>query len=374
MVARMSDATIELANGNLRITRTGPQGRLGMIELNRPRQLNALTGAMIDGLAEVVAAWRADASIEQIVIFGAGERGLCAGGDVAELRAGIVADGHIGGAERVLGSEYRLDATWAELPQPVVAVMDGHTLGGGVGLSGHASIRVVTERSRVGMPEAAIGFSPDVGGSYLLARMPGRLGEHAGVTGARLNAADAIATGFADWFIPSDRIPQLLARLAQEPAAEVVADLAEDPGESQLLAEREWIDEVYSAATLQEVVARLQEHAPEHPIVAEALAAIMAASPLAAAATLELVRRNRDAADLRAAIDLEFRVGIRLIAGHDFSEGVRAMLVDKDRQPKWQPASLDAVTEQQVAALFDEAEAPRMDWSLGPLGLRDSVE
>ncbi len=371
MVARMSDATIELANGNLRITRSGPGGRLGMIELNRPRQLNALTGAMIDGLAEVVAAWRHDASVEQIVIFGAGERGLCAGGDVAEIRAALIADGHTGAAERVLGSEYRLDATWSELSQPVVAVMDGHTLGGGVGLSGHASIRVVTERSRVGMPEVAIGFSPDVGGSYLLARMPGRLGEHAGVTGARLRAADAIATGFADRFIPSDRIPQLLARLTHEPAAEVVADLAENPGESALLAEREWLDEVYSAASLQEIVARLQEHAPERRVAAEALAAITAASPLAAAATLELVRRNRQAVNLRAAIDLEFRVGMRLIAGHDFSEGVRAMLVEKDRQPKWQPASLDEVTQQQVAALFAEADAPRMDWSLEPLGRND---
>lgn len=370
MVAPMSDTTTELANGNLRITRTGTRGRLGMIELNRPRQLNALSGAMIDGLAEVVAVWRDDTSVEQIVIFGAGERGLCAGGDVAELRAGFIADGNIDIAERVLGSEYRLDATWSELSQPVVAVMDGHTLGGGVGISGHSSIRVVTERSRVGMPEAAIGFTPDVGGSYLLGRMPGRLGDHAGVTGTRLNAADAIATGFADHFIPSDRIPQLLARLADEPAAEVVAELAEDPGESALMAEREWIDEVYSAATLHEIVARLREIAPERALAATALEAIAAASPLAAAATLELVRRNRDAENLRAAIDLEYRVGMRLLSGHDFNEGVRAMLVDKDRQPKWQPATLDAVTEQQVAALFAEADAPRMDWSLGPLGLR----
>ena len=362
----------QLANGQILTERRGPAGRLGHIVLNRPRQLNALSEAMIHALSEVIAAWRDDDSVEQILLTGAGERGLSAGGDIAEVRQDLVVDaeGRIdtSAAERFLGAEYRLDASIGDLTKPFVAVMDGYTFGGGVGLSGHANTRVVTERSQIAMPEAAIGFSPDVGGSYLLANMPGELGVHAGITGLRLGAGDAIATGFADHYVPAARLPELVSRLETCSAETAIAKLSEPAPAAELLDARGWVDEVYASRSPVEIVAGLEALASENEAAATALAAVRASSPLGVAATAELVRRNRAAATLRAAIELEYRVGIRLIAEPDFAEGVRAMLIDKDRQPRWQPSDLEQVSDARIQALFADADAPQLDWSLGPLG------
>lgn len=341
--------------------RRGPGGRLGVITLNRPKQLNALTYAMIRAIARQLDQWRDDDTLEQIVLVGAGDRGLCAGGDIAEIRADIVeGDGDI--TADFLADEYRLDASTSDYPKPYIAIMDGLTFGGGVGLSGHSTRRIVTERSQISMPETAIGFTPDIGGTWLLSRMPGETGLHAALTGARLSAGDAIATGWADHFVPRDDLDALLTALEVEPADEAIARFAQEPPAAPILAERVWTDDAYSAPTASEIVARLDELGEAHPGAKDAAAKIRRASPTAVAATLELVRRNREASDLRDAIDLEYRVGMRLVFAHDFLEGVRALLVDKDKSPKWQPATLAEVDQERIRLLFARQDAFEIDW------------
>lgn len=342
--------------------RRGPGGRLGVITLNRPRRLNALSHAMVREIAARLEEWNADDAIEQYLLLGAGERGLCAGGDITEIRDDVLATGGAG-AGRFFADEYRLDAATAELPKPCVALMDGVTFGGGVGLSAHGrGGRVVTERSSIAMPEAAIGFVPDVGGTYLLSRMPGGLGLHAGLTGARLGAGDAIATGFADVFVPADALPELVRRLEAEAADAVLDDLRRPAPEPALAAERTWIDEAYAGDDPLEILERLDALAAAHPGAAAAAEAIRAASPTSIFATLELLRRNREAPTLRAALELEYRVGMRLAVAEDFAEGVRAMVVDKDRSPRWRPGSLEAVRREDVEALFDPRGGATLDW------------
>lgn len=349
------------------LERRGPGGRLAVLVLNRPRQLNALSHVMIRTIAATLARWRDDDSVEQVLLVGAGERGLCAGGDIAEVRDDFL-NGDGSQAAEFLADEYRLDAATAEYPKPYVALMDGFTFGGGVGLSGHSTRRIVTERSRIAMPETAIGFVPDIGGTWLLGRMPGLLGLHAALTGHRLDAADAIATGFADHYVRAERIPRLVELLETEHADAAIAAVEEAPPASSLVGERLWIDAAYAHEEPHDILHHLEALASTEPLAAQAAAAIRAASPTAVAATLELVRRSARVEHLRRAIDLEYRVGMRLVAEHDFLEGVRAMLIDKDRDPKWRPATLEAVDPHRIQELFDPVGALEIDWSLGPLG------
>lgn len=353
----MSDDTDSSPSGQVLFERRGPGGRLGVITLNRPRQLNSLSHAMIRQIAAQLADWDADPEIAQILLIGAGERGLCAGGDIIEIRTDVLeTGGH--NAAAFFADEYRLDVATSELRKPYIALMDGYTFGGGVGLSAHSrGYRVVTERTQIAMPETAIGFIPDVGGTWLLGRMPGQTGLHAGLTGARLSAGDAIATGFADHFLPSERIPEFVSRLAEEPVSVLLPELAQPAPESALLQERAWLDEAYAAATVPEILARLEELAPTHPTAAEAAKAIRASAPTSLAATLEIIRRNRQAQHLREAIELEYRVGMQLCVAPDFLEGVRAQVIDKDRNPQWQ-----AVDEDEVAGLFAPGSGPMLNW------------
>lgn len=343
--------------------RRGPRGRLGVVTLNRPRKLNTLSHAMIRAIAATLANWEDDPEVEQILLTGAGERGLCAGGDIVEIRDDLLASSGTGGtggekAAAFFTDEYRLDASTAELRTPYIALMDGFTFGGGVGLSAHSrGYRVVTERSQIAMPETAIGFVPDVGGTWLLGQMPGEIGLHAGLTGARLTAGDALAMGFADHYLPSAQLPEFVSRLEDEPVDALLTDLTHPAPDSPLLKEREWIDEAYGAATVPEILARLEELAPAHPAAAEAAKAMHASSPTSLAATLEVIRRNRKAANLREAIELEYAVGMQLCVAADFLEGVRAQVVDKDRNPQWQPFE-----QSRVDALFDPEFAQMLNW------------
>lgn len=327
---------------------------------------------MIREITNQLARWCDDPEVEQFLLVGAGERGLCAGGDILEIRADVLATGGKVAAE-FFASEYRLDAATGDLEKPYVAIMDGYTFGGGVGISAHSrGRRVVTERSRIAMPETAIGFLPDVGGTYLLANMPGETGIHAGLTGARLDAGDAIAAGFADHFVPSQALPELFGRLETESADAVLADLSAPAPDSTMLGERSWIDEAYSAATPLEILDRLDEFAGVHPGAAEAAKAIRASSPTSIAATLEAIRRNRKASDVRTAIDIEYLVGMRLGVGPDFLEGVRAQVLDKDRNPQWLPRNLAGVSRDAVEALFDRNGGHVVDWSAGPFAMANN--
>ncbi|MCT1477195.1 enoyl-CoA hydratase/isomerase family protein [Microbacterium sp. p3-SID336] len=318
------------------------EGALGRLTLNRPEAINALDEDMIAEITRALVAWRDDSDVQIVLIDGAGERGMCAGGDVRRLHAQIVS-GHPERSAEFFRAEYAMNAMIAEYPKPVVALADGITMGGGIGLAGHAAIRVVTERSRLAMPETRIGFTPDVGGTWLLGRAPGRLGEYFGLTGATMSGADAVYLGFADHFVPSDRLDALREALAfrADPTSpsEIVLLFDETPEPSQLPAAREWIDEVFSADTVHEILARLHAAGTEEAAATAEL--LEGLAPTGLAVTLDAVREARALPGLRAALEGEYRRVMWFVNEHpDLVEGIRAQLVDKDRNPKWQPATL----------------------------------
>lgn len=355
---------------------------VGHVTLDRPQALNALSYEMIRTLTDVFDEWRDDSQVELVVLDGAGERGFSAGGDIRELY-GYATDGRHEEARAFFRAEYRLDAMIARYPKPVVAIMDGITMGGGIGLAGHASIRIVTERSRVAMPETRIGFTPDVGGSWLLARAPGELGVHVGLNSRTMDAADALHAGFADAFVPSELIPHLLQALTEraDPGSpyEIVMLFDETPGPSTLALSRDWVDACYSAPTVAEIIERLRAFSEgradaagrigsvpadallRHPIDPAASAYAAAAadeletlSPTALTLTLESVRRARTLPRLEDALEQEFRLVSWFMEQHDLREGIRAQVIDKDRSPKWHPPTLDEVDPGLAARVLEE--------------------
>ncbi|ALJ21718.1 enoyl-CoA hydratase/isomerase family protein [Microbacterium sp. No. 7] len=360
------------------------EGAIGHLTLDRPRAINALDIGMIRDLAAALDGWRHDDRVRVVLLDGAGDRGLCAGGDVRALWERIVA-GHPEDVAPFFRAEYALNARIAEYPKPIVAIADGVTMGGGIGLAGHAGTRVVTERSKLAMPETRIGLTPDVGGSWLLARAPGRLGEYLGLTGAVMDAADAVFAGFANVVVPSGRLAELATWLgdtsaeagdgsggnagagtgagrdAAVDAASLRAALADRfgvaPGPSRFdddgaAGDRPWIDDAFAAGTVAEIVARLRAR-PE-PAASATADLLGELSPTSLAVTLAAVRSARALPGLRAALAQEF--GLVTWFAHtqpDLVEGIRAQLVDKDRTPAWRPASIAEVP----AGVADEALA-----------------
>lgn len=320
-------------------------GAIGRLTLDRPRALNALDLGMIRDLSAALDEWEDDEGVSAVLLEGAGERGFCAGGDVRGLWEQIVA-GRAPEVSRFFRAEYALNARIAEYPIPVVALADGITMGGGIGLAGHAGIRIVTERSRLAMPETRIGLTPDVGGSWLLARAPGRTGEYLALTGASMDAADAVYAGFADLVVASDRLEELVDWLAAEgdelPASALrsaIADFASAPSSSGLEAARGWIDEAFAAETVTDIVARLR--ARSEPAASAAADTLDELSPTSLAVTLAAVRAARGLPDLRAALTQEYGLVMWFaMMQPDLVEGIRAQLVDKDRSPAWRPATL----------------------------------
>lgn len=320
-------------------------GRVGRIVLDRPKALNSLTHGMLLAIREALDAWAVDDAVAAVVLTGAGERGLCAGADIRALHDDAKVGG--AGARAFFRDEYLLNHRISRYPKPYVAVMDGITMGGGVGLSAHGGVRVVTERSTVAMPETRIGLVPDVGGSHLLAHAPGELGTHVGLTAASMSAGDALACGFADHYVPSGALAELTA--ASDPVAAVRALAAPAP-ESELAAQRPWIDACYAADTVEEIVERLQSCGV--PEAKEAAEQILAKSPTALKVTLAALRRARRHTTLAETLDQEFRVSCAALDAPDLVEGIRAQVVDKDRNPRWSPASLAEVTDAEVARFF----------------------
>lgn len=325
---------------------------VGHLTLNRPRAINALDLEMIQQLAAGLDAWERDADIDVILLDGAGERGLCAGGDVRGLREQILAGR---GEETAVffRAEYALNARIAEYPKPVVAIADGVTMGGGIGLAGHAAVRVVTERSRLAMPETRIGFTPDVGGSWLLAHAPGRTGEYLALTGATMDASDAIYAGFADAMIPSERLEDLrdalLSRADPATPAELVLLFDETPPPAELERARPWIDDAFAGDSVEDIIARLRAR-PEAEATATA-DTLEESAPTALVVTLAAVRAARELPDLRAALAQEYGLVLWFAATQpDLVEGIRAQLVDKDRSPQWQPATLRALRQDEASA------------------------
>lgn len=325
------------------------EGRAGYLTLNRPRAINALNHPMVTRIAEALTAWERDPAVGTVVISGAGERGLCAGGDIRLIHEEV----RTGGGDASLAfwrDEYRLNARIARYPKPYVALMDGIVMGGGVGVSAHGGIRIVTERSRVAMPETGIGFVPDVGGTYLLGRAPGELGTHLALTGAPVGAADALLCGLADHFVPSDLLPVLGKDLAMAPVTDVLPRYAREAPAGELDGHREWIDHCYAADTVEEIVDRLL--ASGVPAAKETAESLLAKSPTALKVTLTAVRRARRLGSLERVLEQEFRVSAAALSCPDLVEGIRAQVIDKDRAPRWSPAALAEVTEQDVARFF----------------------
>ena len=329
------------------------QGQLGRILLNRPRIINVLNDDMVTSILAQLQDWAQDDSVAAVSIQGAGERGLCAGGDIRALRA-VVMKGS-GEAVRFWAHEYRMNAAIACYPKPFVALMDGIVMGGGVGVSAHGSLRLVTERSRVAMPETTIGFSPDVGSLFLLSRAPGEIGTHLAMTGLPMTGPDAIDCGLADALIDSRDIPSIIGRLA---AGE---SLSPDAGSSAaaggLVAARDWIDSCYAGNDADAILRALRAHpAPGARHAAEVLAT---RSPMAVCIALEAIRRARRMATLAEVLEQDLMLGSAMADSADFVEGVRALLIDRDNAPHWRHRSLAEVDPAEVARSFTGQRLPR---------------
>ena len=339
-MAENEDVLVNIENG------------VGHLTLNRPKAINSLNDVMVAGLAKELDDWEHDDAVHTVLLTGAGERGLCAGGDVVA----IYRDAPVGGAKTraFWHDEYVLNARIARYPKPYVAVMDGIVMGGGVGVSAHASVRIVTETTKMGMPEVGIGFIPDVGGTYLLARTPGQLGLHAALTGAPFSGADAIAMGFADHFVPHEALGSFTAAVMADGLDAALAAHAVEPPASPLLAQRRWIDTCFSGETVPDILAALRGH--DAGPANDAANLIASRSPIALAVTLQAVRRAAQLETLEDVLRQEFRTSCAALRSHDLVEGIRALLIDKDRNPKWSPASLTLCGDSDVETYFAPAD------------------
>ncbi|AOE84834.1 enoyl-CoA hydratase/isomerase family protein [Pseudomonas sp. TCU-HL1] len=341
------------------------RNRVGHLTLNRPAGLNALTLPMVRLLHRHLWAWELDPDIVAVVIRGAGEKAFCAGGDIRMLH-----ESHAAGDNQhllFLEEEYALDEYLHNYAKPVLALLDGFVLGGGMGLAQAASLRVITERTRMGMPEVGIGFFPDVGGSYFLPRLPGELGVYLGVTGCHVRAADALYAGLADYSLPSERIAELDQALdnldwsyaPRENLLQLLAGLATEriPG-SELKAFRQAIDRHFVLPDIKAIrQSLLAEDCPEFRDWAEETARVLdSRSPLAMAVTLELLRRGRHLS-LADCFALELHLDYQWFDQGDLMEGVRALIIDKDKNPRWNPPTLAELTQERVLPFFSGFQA-----------------
>lgn len=332
------------------------EGRAGRITLTRPKALNALSYDMAMAIEAALDEWRGDDGVALILIDAQGDKAFCAGGDIQQLydtgRAGDFAFG-----QRFWADEYRLNAKIADYPKPYVALIQGFVMGGGVGISCHGTHRVTCESTQIAMPECGIGLVPDVGGSLILARAPGRLGEYLGTTGTRMGPDDAIYAGFADTYIPQIKWPDLTAALIETGAPSVITAHAETPPPGPLRGLTPQIDRHFSGETLRDIASSLR--AEDSDFARDTLKTLNRNSPLSVACTIEMIHRLRGpAADIRRALGLEYRFTYRAMEHGDFLEGIRAAIIDKDRTPHWkhQADSLpDIAVSQMLRPLGDHA-------------------
>lgn len=323
-------------------------GPIGLITLNRPKVLNALTYNMVKQLHPQLEQWANDDTISAVVIQAAGEKAFCAGGDIRALH-----DWGKAGSPAVINfyrDEYLLNRYIKRYPKPYVALMSGINMGGGVGVSVNGSHRVASERLTFAMPETGIGLFPDVGGTYFLPRCPGEVGMYLGLTGARLKVADAVYAGIADAFVPADRHDALLARLVDGEAVDVAIAAETQVTDEAPLAELQGpIDSAFSADSVDGILQRLDAAGDEW--AAKTAETIRSKSPMSTRVAYGQIRAGAEL-DFEDCMSLEFRLTNRFMAAPDFYEGVRAVVIDKDQAPKWQPETLNAVTDEQVAGYF----------------------
>ena len=329
------------------------EGRAGRIRLNRPKALNALDLSMVTLLQEALERFRDDPAVQLVLIDGGasggggGARGFCAGGDIRAVREHALA-GDTAWVEAFFTAEYQLNQAIAEFPKPYVALIDGVCMGGGIGVSVHGSHRVASEAALFAMPETMIALVPDIGASYLLPRLPGRLGLYLGLTGARLAGADAVHAGLATHFVPSERLPDLAAAVLADGVAPIGGFAAPLPAFS-LAPHRAVIDRVFAAPSLAAIIAGLD--AEPGDFAARTLASLRAASPMALHWSFALINAGAGRS-LGECLAEELRLVTRITRLPEFHEGVRAALVDKDRQPRWRPARIEEVDPAAIAELL----------------------
>ncbi len=337
------------------------RGGVGFVLLNRPRALNALGLSLIEAFDARLEAWAADPAVKAVVVRGAGERAFCAGGDVRSIWEGGRTAG--GPASDLFRREYMLIRRIKVLPKPYIALIDGIAMGGGVGVCVHGSHRVATERTLVALPETRIGLFPDVGSAHFLPRLPGALGLYLGLTGVRLKAADALYAGLADHYVESARLPELEAALAAadwsggpaQAVASATIDLfagnafAGDPGAPALAERRAAVDRCFGQDSVAAILAALEAEGGDW--AGKTLETLGACSPTSLKVTFEQLRRGA-ALGFDDAMIMEFRLSQAFLARHDFHEGIRAIVIDKDNAPKWRPDTLAEVTPDLVEAHF----------------------
>jgi enoyl-CoA hydratase len=342
----------------------GRNGSAGTIRLNRPKALNSLTLLMVRAIALALEQFALDPEIGSVIILGEGERGFCAGGDIRALHQSGRSES--GDASSFWREEFLLNHAIANYPKPYVALMDGITMGGGVGLSAHGSHRIVTERTRLAMPETGIGYFPDVGASWLLPRAPGKSGTWLGLTGHEIGAADAIYANLADHFVHSAELPEMIGAIGRlsgrTSAADVhaaIAPFAQSPGESMLAANGELMDRAFGEDTVEEILGLLA--AAEGDFAAATLKVIATRSPTSLKLTLRLLRAGADSANLAECLERELGACLQILHSPDFYEGIRAAVIDKDRKPVWSPPSLADVDGEMIARFFTPPEPPLFD-------------
>jgi enoyl-CoA hydratase len=331
-------------------------GRLATITLRKPATINAIGPEEINTITELLEEAVGDPTVETIAIRGEGSRGFCAGGDIKRVRAMIV-EGDLDALAEFWAAEYRLDHLLHTCPKPLVSIAHGLTLGGGMGLASHASHRVVTDSTRMGMPEVLIGLSPDIGGLWLYSRAPGRTGVYAALTAAHLRAADALYMGLAEHFVPDDRIDELVDRLVRIPVDEALQDFDSRPP-SWVAEKRSAIDEVFAGDSVAEILEAAASDDVDPEVAGIARTALTEASPTALSVTLEALRRAADMPTLAECLAQDLRVGQHCARYPDLAEGIRARVVDKDRNPRWKPSTLAEVSPADVEAFFAPIGTP----------------
>lgn len=334
---------------------------VGRITLNRPKAIHALNRAMCEAMIAALLDWRADEAVKSVLIDHAGERGFCAGGDIrmiAESGAGDASE-----AKAFFLAEYRLNTLMFDYPKPITAIVDGIVMGGGVGISEPAEVRIATERTTYAMPETGIGLFPDVGGGWFLPRLPGQTGVWIALTGARLKAADTVFLGIHTHYLPTDALEAFKAILATDPAhpADIADGLEDDAGEAPIEAHLDAIDRLFAFDTVEEIFAALKADGSDW--ARQQLDILKTKSPQSLKVSLRQIRTGATLDSFADNMAMEYALGGRVVRTQDFQEGVRAVIVDKDNAPKWSPATLDGVTEADLDALFaplpdDEAFTP----------------
>jgi enoyl-CoA hydratase len=342
------------------------EGSAGVIRLNRPKAINAVTLEMFRDIEKALDRFETDPAVSVILLEGAGERGLCAGGDIRTLWESSKVNGDLG--KILWREEYILNARIKKFPKPHVAFMDGIVMGGGVGLSAHASHRVVTDRTKLAMPEVGLGFFPDVGGTYLLSRSPGEIGTFFGLTGQTMNGPDAVHARFADAVVPAAKLPDLRAALTKVRSGATAAEISTlingfATGETAgpVAAKEAAIDPLFAFDRMEDIVAALKRDGSE--FAQSTLKTLGEKSPRGMVVTLKLLRLARKAATLEECLVREYRAALEVFRSDDFREGVRAAVIDKDRNPKWSPPRIEDVTPAMVEPYFAEIGADELKFS-----------